>query len=178
MGGSRGLWSDTAVSLLAVLRYLPPEEAPRAPLLEAVLAAVLLLLAAAVLVRAAPALAPSLVPASLLALTVAGIEVSGRLLGARFPVERAALPVQFLFLAAATGVAGDWIAGRRSGWKPASAAVFLSAGLAVAAFAAAAGRRERSSGAMTPTTPGCWTTSTGRAASAASPGPCASGSPG
>ena len=139
MGGSRGIWSDTVVSLLAVLRNLPPEDAPRAPLLEAVLAAVLLLLAAAVLVRPGRLSSLSLVPASLLALTAAGIELAGRLLGARYPVERAALPLQFLFLAAATGVAGDWIAGRRSGWKPASAAVFLSAALAVAAFAAAAG---------------------------------------
>lgn len=137
--GSRGLWSDTAVSLLAVLRNLPIEEAPRAPLLEAVLAAVLLLLAAAVLVRPGRLSSLSLVPASLLALTAAGIELAGRLLGARYPVERAALPVQFLFLAAATGVAGDWIAERRSGWKPASATVLLSAALAVAAFAAAAG---------------------------------------
>ena len=139
MGGSRGLWSDTAVSLLAVLRNLPPEEAPRAPLLEAVLAAVLLLLAVAVLVRPGRLSPLSLVPASLLALTAAGIELAGRLLGARYPVERAALPVQFLFLAAATGVAGDWVAKRRSGWKPASAAALISAALAVVAFAAAAG---------------------------------------
>jgi hypothetical protein len=139
MGGARGLWSDSAVSLIAVLRNLPPEEAPRAPLLEAVLAAVLLLLAAAVLVRPGRLSPLSLVPASLLALTAAGIELAGRLLGARYPVDRAALPVQFLFLAAATGVAGDWIAERRSGWKPVSAAVFLSAALAVTAFAAAAG---------------------------------------
>jgi hypothetical protein len=139
MGGRRGLWSDTAISLLAVLRNLPPEEAARAPLLEAVLAAVLLLLAAAVLVRPGRLSPLSLVPASLLALTAAGIEVAGRLLGARYPVERAALPLQFLFLAAVTGVAGDWIAERRSGWKQTSAAVFLSATLAVAAFAVAAG---------------------------------------
>lgn len=139
MGGSKGLWSDTVVSLLGVLRNLPPEEAPRAPLLEAALAAVLLLLAAAVLVRPGRLSPLSLVPASLLALTAAGIELSGRLLGGRYPVDRAALPLQFLFLAAATGAAGDWIAERRSGWKPASAAVLLSAALAVAAFAAAAG---------------------------------------
>ena len=138
MGGSRGLWSDTAVSLLAVLRNLPPEEAPRAPLLEAVLAAVLLLLAAAVLVRPGRLSPLSLVPASLLALTTAGIGARAADSSARrYPVERAALPVQFLFLAAATGVAGDWIAERRSGWKSVSAAVLLSAVLAVAAFAAA-----------------------------------------
>ena len=139
MGGSKGLWSDTAVSLLAVLRNLPPEEAPRAPLLEAVLAAVLLFLAAAVLVRPGRLSPLALVPTSLLALSVAGIEVAGRFLDARYPVDRAALPVQFLFLAAATGVAGDWIAERRSGWKPVSVAVLLSAALAATAFAAAAG---------------------------------------
>ena len=138
MGGVHGLWSDTVVSLLAVFRNLPPAEAPRAPLLEAALAAVLFLLAAAVVARPARLSPLSLVPAALLALTAAGIELSGRLFGARYPVERAALPVQFLFLATATGVAGDWIAKARSGWKPASAAVFLSAALAVAAFAAAA----------------------------------------
>jgi hypothetical protein len=93
----------------------------------------------AVLVRPGRLSPLSLVPASLLALTAAGIELAGRLLGARYPVERSALPVQFLFLAAATGVAGDWIAMRRSGWKPASAAVLLSAALAVVAFATAAG---------------------------------------
>lgn len=139
MGGKRGLWTDTAASLLAVLRNLPPEEAPRAPFLEAGLAAALLLLAAAVLVRPGRLSSRSLVPASLLALTVAGIEVAGRLLGARYPVERAALPLQFLFLAAATGVAGDWIAEKRSGWKPVSAAVLFSAILAIASFAVAAG---------------------------------------
>jgi hypothetical protein len=138
MGGVRGLWSDTVVSLLAAFRNLLPQEAPRAPLLEAALAAVLLLLAAAVVVRPARLSPLSLVPAGLLALSALGIELSCRLFGARYPVERAALGVQFLFLAAATGVAGEWIARRRSGWKPASAAVFLSAALAVAAFAAAA----------------------------------------
>ena len=139
MGGSRGLWSDTTVSLLAVLRNLPPAEAPRSPPLEAVLAAVLLLLAAAVLARPGRLSSLSLVPASVLALTAASMVLAGRLLGARYPVERAALPLQFLFLAAVTGVAGDWIANKRTGWKPASAAVFLSAGLSVIALASAAG---------------------------------------
>jgi hypothetical protein len=132
MGGVRGLWADTVVSLLAVLRNLPPDVAPRVPLLEAALAAVLLLLAAAVLSRPGRLSPLSLAPATLLAVTAAGIALAGRLLGARYPVERAALPVQFLFLAAATGVAGDWIATRRTRWKAASAAL-------VAAFAAGAG---------------------------------------
>jgi hypothetical protein len=139
MGGVRGLWSDTAVSLLAVLRNLPPDVAPRVPLLEAALAAVLVLLAAAVLVRPGRLSPLSLVPTTLLAVTAAGIELAGRLLGARYPVERAALPVQFLFLGATTGIAGDWIERRRTGWKAASAALLVSASLAVVAFATAAG---------------------------------------
>ena len=139
MGGVRGLWSDTVVSLLAVLRDRLPEDAPRVPLLEALVAAALLFLAAAVLLRPRLLAPVALVPTALLALTAAGHELAGRILGARYPVERAALPLQFLFLAAVTGVGAEWIARQRAGWRGVRAAMIVLAFCLSAVFLSAAG---------------------------------------
>ncbi|MFI5180302.1 MAG: hypothetical protein ACHQPI_02800 [Thermoanaerobaculia bacterium] len=134
MGGTHGLWSDSVVSLLAVLRDRPAEEAARAPLLEMAVAIALLFIAATILLRP-HFLNPSvIVPAVLLALTAAGVELAARLFDTRYPVERAALPLQFLFLAAVTAAGGDWIIHERSGWRLVSVAVMLAAILAGANF--------------------------------------------
>lgn len=134
MGGRRGLWPDTVVSLLAVLRGRESEAAPRAPLLEAVILATILFLAAAVLIRPRLRRPALLVPAVLLALTAGATDLAHRLLGAPLPVERAALPIQFLFLAASTAAAGDWISRRRRGWPAVSAGTVLASLLVGLAF--------------------------------------------
>jgi hypothetical protein len=139
MGGVRGLWSDTVLSLLAVLRERLPADAPRAPLLEVAVAAALLFVAAALLLRPRLLAPVALVPAVLLGLSAAGYEFACRIFGARYPIERAALPLQFLFLAAAAGAGGEWIARRRAGWRIVRAAVFVAAAGASAAFLSAAG---------------------------------------
>ena len=137
-GGLRGLWSDTVVSLLAVLRDRLLEDAPRAPLLEAAVAAAVLFLVAAVLLRPRLLAPVALVPTVFLGLAAAGIELAGLVFGARYPVERAALSLQFLFLAACTGAAGVWIATKRSGWRVVRAVTVVAAFCASAAFLRAA----------------------------------------
>jgi hypothetical protein len=138
MGGVRGLWSDTVVSMLAVLRDRPPEGAPRAPLLEAGVAAAVLFLVAAVLLRPRVIAPVALVPTVILGLAAAGTELASLIFSARYPQERAALPLQFLFLAAGAGAGGEWIAKKRSGWRLIRAAMFVAAICLSAAFLRAA----------------------------------------
>ena len=138
MGGVRGLWSDTVVSLLAVLRGRLPEDAPRAPLLEAAVATAALFLVAAVLLRPRLLTPVALVPTVFLGLAAAGTELASRVFAARYPQERAALSLQFLFLAAGAGAGGEWIAKKRSGWRLVRAMMFVAAICASAAFLRAA----------------------------------------
>ncbi|MGZ6971482.1 MAG: hypothetical protein ACXVID_07460, partial [Thermoanaerobaculia bacterium] len=138
MGGARGLWSDTVLSLLAVLRDRLPEEAPRARLLEVMVAIAILFLVAAVLLRPRLLAPVVLVPTVLLALSVAGTELANLIFAAGFPQERFALPLQFLFLASVAGAGGEWIATRRSGWRLVRAGMFVAAISLSAAFLRAA----------------------------------------